>query len=200
MKKQPELTAQTRENLLEAFWGLYCQKKIDHITVKAITDKAGYHRSTFYEYFVDVYDILDQLEGSLLQYIKENVLKSLEVEQQNDVTRQIAELYESQGNYLSILLGENGDPYFVIKLKTVMRPVLLDAFGLSGSEVHTAYIFEFAFAAIIATLTHWYQSNKSIASVEVIFMIRTMLASGALPMIHKYTTTNGIIIRLNEPA
>ena len=66
MKKQPELTAQTKENLMEAFWQIYCEKRIEKITVKEITMKAGYNRSTFYEYFTDVYDVLEQIENSLI--------------------------------------------------------------------------------------------------------------------------------------
>jgi len=59
MNKHPEITAQTRENLMQAFWSLYRQKKIDTISIKEITATAGYHRSTFYEYFVDIYDTSD---------------------------------------------------------------------------------------------------------------------------------------------
>ena len=62
MKKNPKITGQTRENLLQAFWSLYRQKKIEHITIQDITTKAGYNRSTFYEYFVDIYDVLNRLE------------------------------------------------------------------------------------------------------------------------------------------
>ena len=51
MKKQPELTAQTKENLMEAFWQIYCEKRIEKVTVKEITAKAGYNRSTFYRVF-----------------------------------------------------------------------------------------------------------------------------------------------------
>ena len=52
----------TRQALMDAFWTLYKKKRIEKITVKNITDAAGYNRSTFYQYFLDVYDILAQLE------------------------------------------------------------------------------------------------------------------------------------------
>src|SRR5262245_55993331 len=136
MKKQPELTAQTRENLTKAFWSLYRQQRIERITVKDITAKAGYNRSTFYEYFVDIYDVLNQLEEALLEYIKEKVLKNLDLEQQADLTQPLADLFESRGDYLSILLGETGDPYFANKMKALMHPALIDSFGLSEKEVH----------------------------------------------------------------
>lgn len=145
---------------MQAFWGLYCQKKIEAITVKEITDAAGYHRSTFYEYFVDIYDVLNQLEESLLESIKEEVVKRLDDFQNEEFIKGLADLYESKGKYLSVLLGENGDPFYANKLKAVMRPVLLEMFGLSEGEIHTAYIFEFGFSAILSTITYWYQNNR----------------------------------------
>ena len=189
MKKNPEATALTRENLMQAFWGLYCQKKLETITIKEITGKAGYHRSTFYEYFVDIYDVLNQLEESLLEYIQESVANSLAVAQNDDFVSGMADLYESRGKYLSVLLGENGDPYFAKKLKAVMRPVLMETFGLSESDTHSSYIFEFGISAIIASITHWYQSNKNLPSKELVSLIRSMLTTGVYPEIRKYSTT-----------
>ena len=71
MNKQPEVTAQTKQNLIDAFWSLYCEKRIEKITVKEITQMAGYNRGTFYEYFTDVYDVLDQIELSLVPTLNE---------------------------------------------------------------------------------------------------------------------------------
>ncbi len=187
MKKNPEATALTRENLIEAFLSLYCQKKIEHISIKEITDKAGYHRSTFYEYFFDIHDLLNQLENSLLAYIKEKVVNSLAGDRYDDIPQELADLYESRGNYLSVLLGENGDPNFSKKLKAVMGSTLVYPFGLSESELHTSYILEFGLSAIIATITHWYRNNKNLPSKELVSLIRSMLMNGIFPLIRKYS-------------
>ncbi|WP_277408818.1 TetR/AcrR family transcriptional regulator [Lacrimispora xylanisolvens] len=72
MIKQPEITMQTRKNLADAFWQIYCEKRIEKITVKEITTKAGYNRSTFYEYYTDVYDVLEQIEASVLPDIEKH--------------------------------------------------------------------------------------------------------------------------------
>ena len=154
MKKQPEITAQTREKLIQAFWSFYRQQKIENITIKEITAKAGYHRSTFYEYFVDIYDVLNQLEDSLLEHLKEQVLSSLENGLNDDIIQKLANMYETKGDYWGTLLGENGDPCFAQKMKTIMRPALSNVFGLSEEDIHTAYIFEFGFSALIGMLTY----------------------------------------------
>jgi AcrR family transcriptional regulator len=187
MKKKPEITAQTRENLIQAFWGLYRQKKIEHITIKNITTRAGYNRSTFYEYFVDIYDLLNQLEDTLLEYLKEQILDSLDGGLNDDIIQKLADVYESKGDYLGILLGENGDPNFVKKLKTVMRSTLVGTFKLPEKEIHTSYIFEFGMSAIIGTVTHWYQSKRDLPSKEMVRLLRSMLERGITPEIQEYS-------------
>ena len=195
MKKQPELTAQTKENLTLAFWSLYRQQKIEQISIKDITAKAGYNRSTFYEYFVDIYDVLNQLEDTLLEYMKEQVLNSLENGLSDDIIQKLANAFEVKGDYLSILLSENGDPYFAQKLKAIMRPALINAFGLPEKDLHTAYFFEFGMSAIIGTLTHWYNHKQEIPSKDMVRLIRTMSATGILPEIQKYSNR---AIRISE--
>ena len=66
MKKREEITAQTKQNIMDAFWSLYCEKRIEKITVRDITNEAGYNRGTFYEYFSDVYNVLEQIENTLI--------------------------------------------------------------------------------------------------------------------------------------
>ena len=187
MKKESKNTTQTKENLTQAFWSLYQLKKIEHITIKEITNKAGYHRSTFYLYFVDIYDVLNQLEEALLEYLKEQVLSSLENGPNDDITQKLANVYETKGDYFGTLLGENGDSYFSQKMKAVMRPALSNAFGLPEKDIHAAYIFEFGLSALIGTLTYWYNNQREFPSKEMVKLTKSMLATGLLPEIQKYS-------------
>ena len=188
MKKQPEITAQTKENLTQAFWSLYRQQKIEHISIKDITSKAGYHRSTFYEYFVDIYDVLNQLEDALLEYLKEQVLSSLENGlNDDDIIQKLANVYETKGDYWGTLLGENGDPYFAQKMKAIMRPALSNVFGLPEEDIQTAYIFEFGLSALIGTLTYWYNNQREIPSKEMVRLMSSMLETGVLPEVQKHS-------------
>lgn len=185
---------------MQAFWSLYCQKKTDSIAIKEITDKAGYHRSTFYEYFVDIYDLLNQLEDELLAKLKQEVSHSLNIESHGFILQPLADLYETQGAYFSVLLGENGDPRFTKKMKAEMGSFLIRRFGLPENDIHTAYIIEFGLSAIISTLTHWYQTNKNLPSTELVRLISSMLMVGVLPMVQKYSTlpSNPTLQIINE--
>lgn len=45
--------------LAESFKELACQQPIEKITIKAVTDKAGVIRPTFYNHFQDKYELLE---------------------------------------------------------------------------------------------------------------------------------------------
>lgn len=73
MKKQPEITEKTRQAFIDVFCELYSQKPIEKISVQDIASKAGYNRSTFYQHFADIYELLDSVESDLLSYMKEEL-------------------------------------------------------------------------------------------------------------------------------
>ena len=54
-----EKTSKTRTKIVAAFWHLYKSNGLNGISVKDITDKASLNRSTFYEYFKDINDVLN---------------------------------------------------------------------------------------------------------------------------------------------
>ena len=190
MKKQSKTTTATREKLFRAFWALYQKKRIEEITIKEIVTNAGYHRSTFYEYFVDIYDVLNQFEEALLEHIKMNVLDKLDDVLNDDFVEKIASVYDAKGEYISVLLGENGDPLFLNKINAVMLPILTDTFGLPPNDLQTSYILEFAISGIFAVITLWYKNGKNLPSQELAGLVRSMLMGGVFPVIQRYSNVS----------
>jgi AcrR family transcriptional regulator len=160
MKKQPELTAQTKENLTEAFWQIYCEKRIERITVKEITVKAGYNRSTFYEYFTDVYDVLDQIENSLMpgpKYLPP--LSLLNISTTQLPIDAFIRMYEKNRKYYIVLFGDNGDSSFQSKIKNTMKAMvkqLLIAQGIAD-DYELDFTLEYMLSAMIGVLSYWFK-------------------------------------------
>ena len=176
MKKQPEITAQTRENLLHAFWQLYQLKPLSMITVRDITSKAGYNRCTFYAYFLSVQDILEQLEDSLIDYIKDNVANSLLPTIFRGEVPNLSELYiHTKGEYLSVMLGKDGDPRFIDKLKQALFEVYYKSFSLPINDIRTEYILDFKITALLAVLIRWY-SKADLPEEEVVSLLGNLLS------------------------
>ena len=65
-KKPDRRTLKTRKAICDAFAELLYEKELHKITVQEISDKADVNRVTFYNHYLDVYDLYDKLEADVL--------------------------------------------------------------------------------------------------------------------------------------
>lgn len=182
MNKQPELTAQTRQNLMDAFWQIYTVKRIETITVKEIAAKAGYHRGTFYEYFTDVYQILDEIENSIIPTVEELPAFPMPSGDYFGVPLEnFIELYEKHSKYYCVLLGENGDPAFASKLKSQIKTSLLSFFErFLKSSIELDYMLEYVLSAMVGVMSYWFRQNQNISKMQLMQLIRSLSEQGCI--------------------
>jgi AcrR family transcriptional regulator len=182
MKKQTEVTAQTRKNLIDAFWALYCEKRIEKITVKEITQKAGYNRGTFYEYFSDVYDVLEQLEESLIPAVHELPPISIANQDMGMPLDMFMSLYEQNSKYYSVLLGDRGDPAFASKLKNSTKPVIKQAFleKYNMDPIEFDFILEFVLSAMIGIMSYWFRKDRILPVEDLVSLMYDLMENGVM--------------------
>lgn len=182
MNKRIEMTSQTKQNIVDAFWALYCEMRIEKITVKDITSKAGYNRGTFYEYFKDVYDVLEYIEGSLIPTINELPPILIGSEMRGMPLDTFFELYESNSKYYSVLLGDQGDPAFASKLKNAIKPLLLQEFAHESNEVqkNLDYILEYTLSAMIGIMSYWFRQSDRLSSEKLHELITKLMEQGVM--------------------
>lgn len=157
----------TKNNLIEAFWDIYKEKPLSKITVKEITDKAGYNRGTFYTYFKDINEIQqllkenliptkDMILGPLMMLDKNsgNIFKTLD--RTNDYVKEHSEK-------IAVLIGPEGDPSFVHEFKMRIRMIIMDyVYELKVKEPEKIeYIIEYQLSALIGMFQLWLEKNES---------------------------------------
>ncbi|MBP3965082.1 TetR/AcrR family transcriptional regulator [Paenibacillus lignilyticus] len=189
MKKQLQLTLQTKQNLTDAFWTLYCTKRIEKISIKEITTRAGYNRGTFYEYFKDVYDVLEQIENNLLARLQHLMIPpTLTPVPPMDISIPVGilfQLFEELGDYFIVLLGDQGDPAFLSKVKASFKPLLqakLMAEGITpGYELD--YTIEFTLNAMIGILNYWFSQQARPTLDQLFVLMNELMNEGVLKKI-----------------
>lgn len=178
--KRSETSDQTRENLKQAFLELYASKPIERISIREITDRAGYNRATFYLYFRDIYDLLATIEDELLAGVDAIVNPLLSRE----------DLYERMGSFLSlasrytrpfsILLGDNGDPSFTRRFKQRLEPLidrLLVTQRTLGPREHEL-VNTFYLAGVVAVVVEWLQDPRDMGVDELVrFIVADVLSA-----------------------
>lgn len=167
MNRQPERTERTRQALIDAFWQLYCEKKIEKITVKEIVGLAGYYRSTFYEYFSDVYDLLRQVEEQLLEDFRSAGRRAFLSGSLEELIENVLQFYEKNGERLAILMGPGGDPMFAGNAKALIRREMGCRIGQNVTELQTELKIDLMAGATMTMVNFWYQRRDQVTLREV---------------------------------
>lgn len=182
MNKQPEITMQTKRNLMDAFWQLYCKKRIEKITVKEITTRACYNRSTFYEYFTDVYDVLEQIETSVLPNIEKhrNIIMKMNAHLS---LKHITYVYIKNKQYFIVLLGKNGDPAFQEKMKNAYKSLLRPAIQSINRNVDDYMLectLEYAMSAFIGVMTYCFTREENPDIEKTVQILYSLMEDGVM--------------------
>lgn len=176
MNKQPEQTAQTRRNLIDAYFTL--AGKGEAVSVGSITGRAGYNRCTFYRYFKDAADLLEQVETELHDEFRSIVNSGTSMP---EMVMAMVGIYQRNGGYLSVLLGPHGDPGFAARVKDLVSPMARDRFSRQEDmESVTALRVEFALAAVLAAVTKWYELGQPISVSELGELMLELMCSGVV--------------------
>jgi len=181
MPQNSETRIQTEKNILEAFWELYKVKGFSNTTVKDVIKKAGYNRSTFYDYFVDLEDVLTKIEESVIPSI--DTMPPIESENMNIgmPIDDYVEFFKQHQEYYVVLLGENGDPRFVSKLKHSIKQSLFNHMPVKEfmDSVRTDYIIEYMLSGMIGILVYWLSNLNELTEYEIISLMKRIM-----PVIH----------------
>lgn len=174
MTRQPEITERTRRNLLEAFWLLYRKNGIQRVTVREVAAKAGYNRGTFYEYFRDVHDCLEQIEIECIPGVDELPPIPEGPAVSPELVESFIALYRERLDRYDVLLGEHGDPSFRRRLIDSIKASVFRALAREGAPAADAreldYLLEFELSGLLGVLWHYYHTKPQ-GRPEEIFAI-----------------------------
>jgi len=159
--KEDRRVRRTKKMLLQALTQLLTEKKINKITVTELSELADINRATFYLYYKDVFDMMEQVENELF----ENFTMSLEQYTHEGFSYESSisfytyafEFVKEYANICKILLGPDGDYSFVEKFKKAIKSN--DGIKNSGDVVQDSYIKSFVIAGFIGVIQQWIEDD-----------------------------------------
>ncbi len=167
----------TKQKLERAFWDLCAHKPVERISVREITEAAGFARGTFYLHYLDIYDLLDQAEQALLDEMGRCIDRCPSDPGKADLiglmTRLLA-LYERNRAQIVLLLGHRGDASFRRKLKDQMKRMPIwkahdPALELSDGE-RDLMLGQTA-AGVISLISDWLEDPRGVSAAELLHLI-----------------------------
>ncbi len=175
MEQNGNTADQTRQAFMEAFCLLYAKDPIEKITVLEVSKKAGYNRSTFYQYFLDIYDLLDEVEDTMADYICEN-RESIDM-YSNSFVSSLVELYDTKSVYVNALLGVYGKQHFIEKLLS-KKKLNIPELNLPDDNRFKPYLIEYHISAVISIFQLWLHRGKDLSVDELIQLTADLYKGG----------------------
>ena len=143
-EKMDRRVRKTRAQLRAGLARLMQQKNI-----KELVDEIDINRSTFYLHYTDIYQMLQSIEGELmediLEAIKEHPLDPGMKEEGYSFAIQLFRILAANKDICAALMGPNGDMAFVEKIEKLVEdavlPELFTMFPQNVNDIKYAYAF-----------------------------------------------------------
>ncbi len=197
MKQESQRVLETKERIRAAFFELYEMKKIERISIKEITDKAQLNRGTFYVYYKDIYDLLEKTEDELIEELVDKlkgVLVMILREEDLGPFLPPMDFYQRYSRFLRVLLGPNGDPHFIHKIKSIVKKTLRELIRKENSaEIdNMEYLVEYVASAQIGIISYWLvENNMSLPVNQLGDMIKKITLYGPIGYLRMQTDEKG---------
>ena len=183
MKKQPEKTAQTKQSMIDAFWVIAKKRGLNNVTISEITKYADLNRGTFYVYFADMRDLLQQAENEIIQDLRSKVSALFTEDNLADfrsVSSKVIEVFGGYDDKLFLLLGKEGDPQFLDHVRKEAATVFNSVLKLKEENPYQDYIIAYVTSAFTGLLQFWHETGKEISLAELSGLAHGMTLHGML--------------------
>ena len=187
--KRDRRIRKSKESLKNSLIKLMKKKPVNTITVKELVLEADLNRSTFYNYYCDIPDMLEKLELELynefmkileLHVKKEKIEKNIYNEAHKFIA-DMCDVIKENMDFCKCIFSKNGDINFLFKLEELVENHIKDQLreDFDGKIDNIAYVYSFAKSGYIGILKSW-MKRGCVESSEEIANLTYNLIKGAL--------------------
>ncbi len=159
----------TKMRIREAFFQCLREKPVSRITVKELCDLAEINRATFYSHYLDVFDLLEQLEQEVLAQMRELALRPQDSPGDGVLLRTLRGLQNDRSE-ARLLASPNADPNFGARVSAVFQdaqlPRLEERFPRC-TPAQRSYIYHFIAGGCAGILNEWTRGGMTESPEEL---------------------------------
>lgn len=176
-----------KNDFIIAFWKLYEKKRIEKISIRELSQTTGYNRTTFYVYFHNIYDLLDEAIINLLSPIKENIDCIQNLIDFSSMEKIFLSFFYENDKCIQLILNNNHHYILEDRAKEIIIPMLKDKLINQASHgISMDYIIEYQISAIFGVLRLWFwDSDKKISKEELAHILFEISTKGVFPILNQ---------------
>ena len=163
-KKPDRRTLKTRKAICDAFAELLTKKELHKITVQEISDKADVNRVTFYNHYLDVYDLYDKIEADVLVELGLLILRLDDIRSDEFFSCLIGYIDENKSIF-KMMFSPNGTNKLREKFSKLMeglfRKIICEKKNTDISDNRIEYLSCYRTQGCIAIIEKWVAGGLS---------------------------------------
>ena len=176
---------ETKERIKKAFIKLYKENRIEKITISQLTKEAKVYRGTFYYYYTDIYDLLEQIEERFFKEVIEDVLGVIEGILVGDIEERAVEITEHFKKYeeiMTLFFVDKPNTTLIKRLKEAAKCKVLMKLGIDNNNLSNEdkYILEYIASAQVGIITKWIENKRDINAVDLAKIIKKVNLFGPI--------------------
>ena len=186
-KKADRRALKTRKAICDAFAELLIKKELHKITVQEISDKADVNRVTFYNHYLDVYDLYDKIEEGVLIELGLLILRLDEIPSEEFFSCLIAYIDDNRSIF-RMIFSPNGTNRLRDKFSKLMeglfRKLASEKNDTTIGDIRIEYLSCYRTHGCMAVIEKWVLGGLS-EPKEIIISIISALDSNTEKLICK---------------
>ena len=171
-KKTDRRVLKTKRAIYNAFVELLSEKEINHITITDISKKADINRKTFYNYYSNTYEVMEEIENLTADtFIKR--LDAIEFTNMTDflteIFSQFTEIINSDLDFFSHLFKTNNRSILIVKIVEKEQELDIQKFNI---------VADFYIPGILSVYMNWFINNHNIPIEELSHILTDLILHG----------------------
>lgn len=175
----------SKEALKNSLIKLMETKPVNNITVKELVTIADLNRSTFYNYYCDIPDMLSKLEKELydefsdtleLHICKSGTKDNISEEVLKFIT-DMCDVIKNNYEFCKCIFSKNGDINFLFELEELVENHIKDQLRerFDGKMNYLAYVYSFFKSGYIGILKSWMEDGCVESSEEIAHLTNSLV-------------------------
>lgn len=182
-KKTDRRILKTKHAIYNAFVELLSETEINHITITDISKKADINRKTFYNYYSDIYEVMEEIENMTVDtFIKR--LDTIEFTNMTDFLTQVfvefTEIINSDLDFFSHLFKTNNRSILIVKIveaiKEYIRKRIEEKQVLDLEKFNL--VADFYIPGILSVYMNWFMNNHNISIEKLSHILTDLILHG----------------------
>lgn len=161
----------TKQNIRDSFFKILKEKPINKITVSDIIRKADINRSTFYFYYDDIFDMIEQINNEIFDcFSKEIVSTSFKFTEYEDYKNYIERylIFCKENVEICNFITTNGcNNDLANRIRKSIEAVIPNSKAVFSESVPEYYLTTFAISAILYTILEWIDKGMKVAPSDM---------------------------------